>query len=106
MEITFTVKILSCNYHFCKCTDQSTENFLRTLSVSKVSKYSKVTLATRKFRSLLYTSGERTEVDGQEAVLLMTEVFGLCTVTHKKCTADCFSQNREIDLTQTALHIM
>jgi hypothetical protein len=75
--------------------------------MNKDLKYNEVSVFTRKLLAVVHTSGERIEVDGQEAVLLMKKDFGLCTVSHgKKCTAVCASQNREINLTHTELHII
>jgi len=68
----------------CNCAAQNAENLGRTLSMNKDLKYSEVSVSTRKFLSVVHTSGERTEVDGQEAVLLMKKYFGLCTVSHGK----------------------
>ena len=82
MEITCTVKIHSCKYHLCKSIAQNTENLVRTLSMNKDLKYSEVSVPTRKFLAVVHTSGERIKFDGQEAVLLMKEGFGLCTVSH------------------------
>lgn len=70
-------------------------------------KQREVLLPTSKFLSVVYISGERMKLDGQEAVLLMKEYFGLCTISNgKKCTADWSRQNREIDRTHTELHKM
>ena len=66
-----------------------------------------MSVSTMKLLSVFHTREERIKVDGQETVLLMKEDFGVCTLTHGvKRTADWASQNREIDLTRTELHIM
>jgi len=61
-----------------------------------------VSVSTKKFLYVVHSSGEIIKVDGQEAILIMKEDFGLCTASHgKKCTADWASQNREIYLMHT-----